>query len=137
MLVVGRGGPGTILESPCDPNNPDAPGGGIFIDLTLPPTPGLPPLPGRLNVQSTRVDRVLVAQRAVDNLWRTAPLPDIRLGIDPGLMGMDHWFWANNYRGEPLVFPLHLDLPWTPYWQEQVSPREPPGCARCAGCRTC
>ncbi len=122
LLVVGRSGPGTILESLRDPNNPDAPGGSVVIELSLPPAPGLPRMPGRLNVHSTRVDRVLVAQRAVDNLWRSASLPDIKLGINPnpGLVGMDHWFWVNNYRGEPLVFPLHLELPWTLYWQEQV-----------------
>src|SRR5207244_3936811 len=46
----------------------------------------------------------------------------IKLGInpDPGLVGMDHWFWVSNYHGEPLVFPLHLDLPWTLFWQERV-----------------
>jgi len=123
LLVVGRVSSGTILESLRDPNDPDAPGGSFAIDLSLPAGPGLPPMPGRLNVRSTRVDRVQVAQRAVDNLWRTAPLPDIKIGInpDPGLVGMDHWFWVNNYRGEPLVFPLHLELPWTLYWQEEVS----------------
>ena len=79
-------------------------------------------MPGRLNVHSTRVDRVAVARRAVDNLWRGAPLPGIKLGInpDPGLTGLENWFWVNNYRGEALVFPLHLDLPWALYWQVQV-----------------
>jgi len=122
LLVVGRGGPGTILESMRDPNNPDAPGGAFVLDLTLPAAPGTPPMPGRLNVHSTRVDRVAVARRAVDNLWRGAPLPGIKLGInpDPGLTGLENWFWVNNYRGEALVFPLHLDLPWTLYWQVQV-----------------
>jgi hypothetical protein len=73
-------------------------------------------------MRSTRLDRVVIAQRAVDTLWRDAPLPDIKLGInpDPGIVGLDHWFWIKNYGGEPLVFPLHLDLPWTLYWQEQV-----------------
>jgi len=75
-----------------------------------------------LNVHSSRVDRVAIAQRAVDNIWRGAPLPNISLGInpDPGLAGLENWFWVNNYQGQPLVFPLHLDLPWTLYWQEQV-----------------
>src|SRR5579859_1509732 len=97
-------------------------GGGVVIVFNLPPAPGVPPRPGRLNVHSTRVDRVEVAHRAVDNLWRDAPLPNIKLGInpDPGITGMSHWFWVNNYQGQPLVFPLHLDLPWTLYWQEQV-----------------
>jgi hypothetical protein len=74
-------------------------------------------------MHSTRVDRVAVAHRAVDRLWRDSPLPAIHLGInpDPGVVGMDHWFWVNNYKGEPLVFPLHLDLPWTLFWQEQVA----------------
>jgi hypothetical protein len=73
-------------------------------------------------VRSTRVDRVLVAQRAIDTLWRDAPLPSIQLGINPnpGLVGMDHWFWIDNYRSQPLVFPLHLNLPWTLSWQERV-----------------
>jgi hypothetical protein len=122
LTAVGRTGQGTVLESLRDPNNPNAPGGSLIIDITLPSAPGVPGVPGRLNVHSTRVDRVLVAQRAVDNLWRNAPLPDIKLGInpDPGLVGMWHWFWVNNYRGEPLAFPLHSDLPWTLYWQERV-----------------
>ena len=80
-------------------------------------------MPGRLNVHSTRVDRVAVAQRAVDDLWRDAPLPDIKLGINPnpGIVGMFHFFWVKNYNGNPLVFPLHLDLPWTLYWQERIT----------------
>ena len=97
-------------------------GGGVVLVVNLPPAPGIPAQPGRLNVHSTRVDRVQVAQRTVDNLWRDAPLPAITLGINrgPGLVGMWHWFWVNNYQGQPLDFPLHLDLPWTLYWQEQV-----------------
>jgi hypothetical protein len=97
-------------------------GGGVEISITFPPAPGVPATPGRLNVHSTRIDRVAVAQRAVDTLWRDAPLPDIRLGIspDPGIVGMEHWFWINNYQSQPLVFPLHLELPWTVYWQEQI-----------------
>ena len=61
--MVGRAGPGTILESVRDPTNPNAPGGSVFIDLTLPPAPGVPPTPGRLNVHSTRVDRVAVVHQ--------------------------------------------------------------------------
>jgi hypothetical protein len=34
---------------------------------------------------------------------------------------MWHWFWVENYGGQPLGFPVHLDLPWTLSWQEQVS----------------
>jgi hypothetical protein len=96
--------------------------GGVEIDLTLLPAPAVPARPGRLNMRSTRVDRAVVAQRAVDNLWRDAPLPKITLGInpDPGITGLQNWFWVKNYGGQPLVFPLHLDLPWTLYWQEQV-----------------
>lgn len=122
LLVVGRSGPGTILESLRDPNNPDAPGGSLFVDLTMPPAPEMSPIAGRLNLHSTRVDRVAVARRAVDNLWRGAPLPNINLGInpDPGLVGIWHWFWVKNYQGEPLVFPLHLELPWTLSWQERL-----------------
>jgi len=73
-------------------------------------------------VRSTRRDRIAIAQRTIDSVWRAAPLPDIKLGInpDPGLVGMQHWFWVNNYGGEQLVFPIHLELPWTLYWQEQV-----------------
>src|SRR5207253_10747907 len=38
-----------------------------------------------------------------------------------GLVGLYHWFWVQNYQGQPLVFTLHLELPWTLFWQEEVT----------------
>jgi len=120
--VIGSNSQGIVLESIRDPKDPNAPGGSFMIDIRLPGALGLPAMPGRLNVHSNRVDRVAVAQQAVQELWRDAPLPRIKLGInpDPGLVGMEHWFWIENYRAQPLIFPLHLDLPWTLSWQERV-----------------
>lgn len=128
---VGPVGAGTFFENPRNPSDPQDPGGAILI---IPPAEGTGPTPpvvsGRYNVRSTRRDWRSIARQSADGIWRSPPLPSIGIGINPnpGLVALQSWFWIQGYQNAPLVPSLHLDLPWTLSWDQDVTHSETTAC---------
>jgi hypothetical protein len=79
---------------------------------------------GAFDVVSTEVSIGWLVRQAVDAAVNAAPLPAIKLGINPdrGLAQLDSWFWIDRgtYAGQPYSYGIEKDSPWTLTWKTIV-----------------
>jgi hypothetical protein len=79
---------------------------------------------GAFDVVSTEISVGWLIRQAVDAAVNAAPLPAIKLGINPnrGLAQLDSWFWIDRgtYAGQPYSYGIEKDSPWTLTWKTIV-----------------
>jgi hypothetical protein len=149
--------PGLVLQSPHTPNLiPDlgvcgidawaqeaAAGltnGGFYCNA--PPVSGGPPdspNAAHTNYHSTWVDPRGMAWQEVLDMPATAPLPAIRIGINPnpGVVNIESWFWIERrtYANQPVAASINKPVDWEENWDEPTTHTEDAPCSPRGDCR--
>jgi hypothetical protein len=91
---------------------------------TAPCAPATAPDPGAFDVVSTEIAVDWLINREAAAADRDAPLPGIRLNVNPteGITQMDSWFWVDptTYAGQAYPFSVHIESPWVLMWKTKV-----------------
>jgi hypothetical protein len=92
------------------------------IPAASPPANAVPA--GAFDVVSTEVSLDWLIDKAAYAAVNDAPLPAIKLGMNPdrGLAQLDSWFWVDRatYDGQPYTFAVEMPDPWTLDWKTIV-----------------